>query len=71
MDMNFQANCIAAENLRNNSICIKDDNMIRNIKHYTELETELFVFVTNTFPLDNDKITINKGEMVRYFKVKL
>lgn len=71
MARNFQTDCVAQENLRNNSVCIKDGNAIRNINNYTELDTEVFVFVSNVFPLDRDMVTINKGEMVRYFKVNL
>lgn len=71
MRYDFKGDCIAIEDLRNYSICIKDDGRIRNIKHYNELETELFVMVCNMDKVDRDNSIIRKGEYVRYFKVNL
>ena len=71
MNYSFQGDCIAVEDLKNHSICIKESHRIRNVKHYTELGTETFVMVCNMDKTEGDNSIIRKGEYVRYFKVNL
>ena len=70
MNYNFQTGT-ASETLQNHSVCVKDGDIIRNINHYTDIETESFVMVCNAERADIDSKVILKGEMVRYFKLAL
>lgn|GEM_PF-4511898 len=71
MNYNFKGDCIAKEDLKNHSICIKEEGEIRNIKHFSELETENFVMVCNMDKTKGDNSIISKDDFVRYFKVTL
>lgn len=71
MNYLFLGDCIATEDLKNHSVCVKESHRIRNIKHYTELESQLLVMVCNMDKDNEDNTIIKKGEYVRYFKVNL
>lgn len=72
--MELWYSAIAKEDLTNNTICIKDSDGIRNVKHYSEIDTELFVFISNLEPeheVDSYKRPLYKGTTVRYQKVRI
>lgn len=57
---------ISEEPLRNNSICVKEGNYIRNINDDNDVETQLLVYVNNV-----NVSTIQPNTPVRYSMVNL
>ena len=62
---------VAAEKLRNNSVCVKEGNMIRNIVSYDDLSKNLTVFVSNVPPAGSELKVIEPLQFVRYRKTHL
>ena len=58
----FCGDKIALANIRNNSVCLLTQEGIANTKD----EEGCLVYVSNVPKVNEDKIWINKGEMVRY-----
>lgn len=68
---NFYGDCIASENLRNNSICVKEGKLIRNTKRIEDIDKEMLVFVSNVPNVIDDMIIVKKYQPVRYIKLPL
>jgi len=58
---------IAGETIHNNSVCVKEGDMIRNIESKEDIETSLLVFVCNV----GDVYMIDPNRAVRYAIVNL
>jgi hypothetical protein len=69
-EMTYQGDLVALEDLKNNSICIKTNDGIRNIINGEDLNN-LTVYVSNVVPLNDELKIIKKGKMVRYKNVKI
>jgi len=57
---------ISEETLRNNSICVKEGDYIRNIIDDDDIKTQLLVYVSNI-----NEVTIQPNTPVRYTTVNL
>lgn len=58
----------AVEDLKNNSICIKEGHQIRNIKSFQDVCANQLVFVCNILP--NEEEYVKEGKAVRYIPAK-
>lgn len=63
---------VAKEKLLNNTICIRENNFIRNMKEYSDISGNT-VFVSNVLPYDvkPEDYIINADELVRYMHVAI
>lgn len=59
-------NGIAEETLRNNSICVKEGDYIRNIIDDNDIDSQLLVYVSNI-----NQFTIQPNRPVRYRVVNI
>ena len=60
---------VAAEPVRNFSLCSKNNNTVRNIKNLTDYNNQL-VIINQVVPIDREKEDlIDKGECVRCIEV--
>ncbi|WP_257064322.1 hypothetical protein [Priestia megaterium] len=64
----LHGDCLAAEKLKNNSVCIKEGSEIRNIKSFQDICANQLVFVCNILP--NDEEYVEEGKAVRYIPSK-
>ncbi len=63
---------LAKEKLLNNTICIREDNYIRNMREHNDVNGNT-VFVSNILPFDKnpENYIINKNDQVRYMPVSI
>ena len=60
---------VAKEKLKNNSVCVNDDEYIRNTNNYEDIIKEKLVFVSNVDPIDMKIDYIEAGSTVRYITI--
>lgn len=58
---------VADETIKNRTVCVKEGDRIRNIKHAEDINAELLVYVDNVVEYRKPTIyEINRLELVRY-----
>ena len=62
---------VALENILNNSVCVKTDIGIRNVKDYRDMEISNIVFVHTVSFDDEELITIPQGVHCRYSPINV
>lgn len=67
----YYGDCVASENLMNNTICVKEGKFIRNTKKIEDIDKEMLVFVSNIATVVEDMKVIKQYQPVRYIKLAL
>lgn len=66
----YQVDLKALEHLRNKSICVLENNGIRNIHDEDDLHSKNLVYVNNISPIESEPLNvIHEGLYVRYKKI--
>jgi len=64
-------NLKTAEKIKNNSICVQDGEYVRNIKEFTDFNSQLVIVHNVPRDSETEVMILQKGEMARCISVNL